>query len=448
MNIAIIGVGSIGYQLAKRFTLFEGDIVIIEQNPERAEYAREHLDAMVIEGNATDYETLKSAQIDKMDAFVALTRSDEVNLLSCKIAKKMGVQATVARIKNLQYLKSNFIVPKEEFGVDLLIHPEQETAKAIVRLINLATSTDSIEFENGKVHFTGLRLDTNAEILRTPLAELGVKYKHIPMRIVAIKRNLRTIIPRGSDFLMKGDQIFFTCDPNYFDELLEIFGKKNVKIEDVMIIGGGQIAYFIAENLQHKLNIKIIEKDEVKATAIANQLKNTLVIHGDGSDLDLLTLEGMPDMDEFIAITGDDETNIITSIIAKHLKVPRAITLINKNEYLPLSSTLGLDAVVSKQQITVNVIESFIKRQTIANVVELPGIDAEITMYIAKEKSKILDKPLKNIDFPRGAIVGAVINQKDQLIIPTGDTKINSGDKVLILSTTEQIKNVEKLFKS
>ncbi len=447
MNIAIVGVGSIGYQLAKRFTLFEGDIVIIEQNPERAEYAREHLDAMVIEGNATDYEILKSAQIDKMDAFVALTRSDEINLLACKLAKKMGVQTTIARVKNAQYLNPNFIVQKEEFGVDLMVQPEQETAKAIVRLINLASSTDSIEFENGKVHFTGIRIDSHLDILRVPLAELGTKYKHIPMRIVAIKRNLRTIIPRGSDFLMKGDQIFFTCNPNYFDELLEIFGKKNVKIEDVMIIGGGQIAYFIAEKLQDDLNIKIIEKDEKKATDIANQLRDTLVIHGDGSDLDLLTLEGLPDMDEFVAITGDDETNIITSIIAKHLKVPRAITLINKNEYLPLSGTLGLDAVVSKQQITVNVIESFIKRQSIANVVELPGIEAEITMYIAKPKSKITTKPLKNLDFPRGAIVGAVIDRNDNLIIPTGDTHISEGDKVLILCTTEQIKIVEKLFK-
>jgi len=447
MNIAIVGVGSIGYQLAKRFTLFEGDIVIIEQNSDKAEYAREHLDAMVIEGNATDYEILKSAQIDKMDAFVALTRNDEINLLACKLAKKMGVQTTIARIKNAQYLDPNFIVKKEDFGVDLMVHPEQETAKAIVRLINLASSTDSIEFENGKVHFTGIRIDSHLDILRVPLAELGTKYKHIPMRIVAIKRNLRTIIPRGSDFLMKGDQIFFTCDPNYFEELLEIFGKKNVKIEDVMIIGGGQIAYFIAERLQNDLNIKIIEKDEKKAIDIANQLRDTLVIHGDGSDLDLLTLEGLPDMDEFVAITGDDETNIITSIIAKHLKVPRAITLINKNEYLPLSGTLGLDAVVSKQQITVNVIESFIKRQSIANVVELPGIEAEITMYIAKPKSKITTKPLKNLDFPRGAIVGAIIDRQDNLIIPTGDTHINEGDKVLILCTTEQIKIVEKLFK-
>jgi len=447
MNIAIVGVGSIGYQLAKRFTLFEGDIVIIEQNSDKAEYAREHLDAMVIEGNATDYEILKSAQIDKMDAFVALTRNDEINLLACKLAKKMGVQTTIARIKNAQYLNPNFIVKKEDFGVDLMVHPEQETAKAIVRLINLASSTDSIEFENGKVHFTGIRIDSHLDILRVPLAELGTKYKHIPMRIVAIKRNLRTIIPRGSDFLMKGDQIFFTCDPNYFEELLEIFGKKNVKIEDVMIIGGGQIAYFIAERLQSDLNIKIIEKDEKKAIDIANQLRDTLVIHGDGSDLDLLTLEGLPDMDEFVAITGDDETNIITSIIAKHLKVPRAITLINKNEYLPLSGTLGLDAVVSKQQITVNVIESFIKRQSIANVVELPGIEAEITMYIAKPKSKITTKQLKNLDFPRGAIVGAIIDRQDNLIIPTGDTHINEGDKVLILCTTEQIKIVEKLFK-
>lgn len=447
MNIAIVGAGNIGYQLAKRFAAVKGDIVIIEIDPARAEYARDHLDAMVIEGNCTSYEILKSARLDKMDVFVALTSNDEANILACKMAKKMGVATTISRVKNIEYISPDFVLDSYDMGVDLLVQPEQETAKAIARLISLSSSTDSIEFENGKIHFTGLRLDSKTDMLRRPLAELGIAYSHLPMRIVAIKRGMRTIIPRGSDFLMKGDQIFFTCHPDYFDEVLELFGKEDVKIEDIMIIGGGQIAYFIAKELQKKLNIKIFENNETKANAIANKLNDTLVIHGDGSDLDMLVLEGLTDMDEFIAITGDDETNIITSIIAKHLKVQRTITLINKNEYLPLSNTLGLDAVVSKHQITVNVIESFIKRQSISNIVELPGIDAEIIVYIAKEKSRVTGKLLKNIDFPKNTIVGAIINQNEELLIPQGDTQISAGDRVLIFASTEHIKSVEKLFR-
>ncbi len=447
MNIAIVGAGNIGYQLAKRFATVKGDVVVIEIDPTRAEYARDYLDAMVIEGNCTSYEVLQTARLDKMDVFVALTSNDEANILSCKMAKKMGVGTTIARIKNIEYISPDFILDSQDMGVDLLVQPEQETARAILRLISLSSSTDSIEFENGKIHFTGLRLDAKTDLLRKPLAELGVAYGHLPMRIVAIKRGMRTVIPRGSDFLMKGDQIFFICHPDYFDEALRLFGKEDVKIEDIMIIGGGQIAYFIAKELQKKLNIKIFENNEAKASAIANKLDDTLVIQGDGSDLDMLVLEGLTDMDEFIAVTSDDETNIITSIIAKHLKVPRTITLINKNEYLPLSGTLGLDAVVSKHQITVNTIESFIKRQLISNIADLPGIDAEIVVYIAREQSRVSGKLLKNINFPKNTIVGAIINQDEELVIPQGDTRINVGDKVLVFASSEQVLSVEKLFK-
>jgi len=446
MNIVIAGAGNIGKQLVKRFNHFKSDVVFIEIDKEKANYAREHFDSIVITGNCTSLEVLKIANVDKCDVFVALTRNDEANLISCKIAKKLGAITTICRVKNIEYISLNFVLSKEELGVDLLVQPEQETAKAISRLIKLASSTDSIEFENGRIHFTGLRLDSEAKILRKPLAEIGDLFSHIPMRIVAIKRGFRTIIPHGSDYLMKGDQIFFICENNYFNEAIKIFGKEDVKINDIMIIGGGQIAYFIAKELEKKLNIKIFEVKPEKANNLANNLKNTLVINSDGSDLDLLVLEGLTDMDEFIAVTSDDETNIITSIIAKHLKVPRTISLISKNEYLALASPLGLDAVVSKQQITVNAIESFIKRQVISNVAELPGVDAEVIVFIAQEKSKVTKKKLKSISFPRNSIVGAILNEKNELIIPRGETIVQTGDKVLIFTVPEAIKAIEKLF--
>ncbi len=446
MKIVIAGAGNIGKQLAKRFNYLNNDVVFIEIDKDKANYASEHFDSIVISGSCTSFDILKNAQVDKCDVFAALTRNDETNLLACQIAKKMGANTTICRVKNIQYVSPNFVLSKEDLGVDFLVHPEQESAKAIIRLIKLASSTDSIEFENGKIHFTGLRLDSSAKILRQPLSEIGEEFSHIPMRIVAIKRGFRTIIPRGSDYLMKGDQIFFICENGYFNEALKIFGKVNVKINDIMIIGGGQIAYFIASELEKQLNIKIFELNTDKANQLANSLKNTLVINSDGSDLDSLVIEGLTDMDEFIAVTSDDETNIITSIIAKHLKVPRKISLISKSEYLTLASPLGLDAVVSKEQITVNTIESFIKRQVISNVAEIPGVDAEIIVFIAKENSKITRKKLKHISFPRNVIVGAILNENNELIIPRGETIVQSGDRVLIFTFPESIKAVEKLF--
>lgn len=446
MNITIAGAGNIGFQLAKRFTFIDNsNITIIEKDPVRAQQARENLDALVIEDNAVKQKVQIEAGVKNTDVFAALTDLDEINLIACKIAKKLGAKTTVAKVKKTDYIKDDFILDKNDLGVDLIIQPEHETAEAIKRLISMSSTTNSIDFEDGKVRFTGLRLDSTVPILRTPFSELGKQYNNPPLRVVAIKRGQFTIIPGGNDMLMKGDQIFFICHNDYIDEALEYFGKKNSKIENVMVIGGGQIGRFIADDIENKINVKVIESDERKANKLAEFLKDTLVIHGDGSDLDLIVSEGLKDMDEFIAVTGDDETNIITSIVARHLQVPRTITLISKNEYLPLAPALGMDAVVSKQQITVNAIERYLKRRLVANIAEIPGLDAEIIEFIANDRSKIIRNPLKKISFPKNAIVGAVL-KNDDLVIPTGDTHIAAGDKVIIFSLPRAVKAVEKLF--
>lgn len=446
MNIVIAGAGNIGFQLAKRFNFIDSsNITIIERDEYIARIARETLDALVIEGNAVKQKNLIEAGVENCDVFAALTDVDEINIVACKIAKKMGAATTVAKVKKTSYISRDFVLDSSDMGVDLLIQPEQETAKAIERLIRMSSTTDAIEFENGKVRFSGIRLDSSTPILKIPFSELGKKYNNPPLRVVAIKRGQMTIVPKGNDMLLKGDQIFFICHDDFIDDALEYFGKKNTKVENLMIIGGGQIGRFIANDMEKNISIKVIENDEQKANRLAEILRESLVILGDGSDLDLIVTEGLKDMDEFIAVTGDDETNIITSIVARHLKVPRTITLITKNEYLPLAPTLGLDAVVSKQQITVNAIERFLKRKHVANIAEIPGVDAEIIEFIANYKSKITKHPLKKISFPNQSIVGAVLKNND-LVIPTGDTQIDHGDKVIILTLPKYVKSVEKLF--
>lgn len=446
MNITIVGAGTIGLQLCNKLAYDKSNITIIEIQPERAAVARESVDAIVIEGSASSISTLKKANIQNSDIFIALTNNDELNIFSCQLAKKLNVKNTIARVRNQDFLKKDYLLSKEELGVDLIIHPEIETAKAIIRLIRQSSSTDSIEFDDGKIQFTGIRLDKNTPILRTPLMELGKKLGNPALRIVAIKRGQYTIIPSGTDMLFKGDQVFFTCDPNYMTEALQYFGKKDVKISDIMIIGGGQIGGYLSRTLEKELDIKVIENNQEKAENLAADLKRTLLIKGDGSDLDLLIKENLRDMDEFIAVTGDDETNIITSIIARHMEVPRTITLIRKSEYLPLTPTLGLDAVVSKQQITVNAIEKYIRRQKVAFIAEIPGVDAEIIEFIASNRSKVIRKQLKDIHFPNNSIIGAVLKNENDVIIPTGTTQIEAGDKVVVFTLPSAIKNVEKMF--
>lgn len=446
MNITIIGAGSIGLLLAERLSKDNHNITIIEKNTAIANYTAERVDALVIEGNGTDYQTMINAGVKNADIVAALTTVDEVNILSCQLAKKIGAKQTIARIRNSQYISDSPLFASEEIGVDLFVHPEWETAKAICRLIRQASATDIIEIANGKIQFLGLRIDKSAKFLHIPFKEFPSYFGDLPFRIVAVKRRTRTIIPRGDDILIKGDQIFFICNPQFKNEIMNIFGKSDVTLKNVMIVGGGMIGKFTAKELEKKMNIKIIEKNEAKAEHLAKYLDSTLVINGDGSDLDLLHSEGLTNMDEVICVTGDDETNIISSIVARHLEVPRTITLINKNNYVPLVPALNLDAIVSKQHLTVNVIGNFVRRTGIAQFNEIPGLDAVIVEFEVKEKSKITKSPLKGIRFPEKSLVGAILKNGSEVVIPTGDTVIQAGDRTVIFCEPENLLAVEKLF--
>ena len=447
MDILILGAGDIGSQLAKRLTLEKHNITMIENDPKKAEYAREHLDVIVIEESGAFLETLENANIANMDVFAALSNNEILNLQTCRIAKKLGVSTTIARIRNPEYLKEDYILTKEELGVDFLIHPEKEAADAIIRLIRQSNATDIIEFEEGVIKLLGIRIENDSPVVHLALKELGQKFSGLPFNIVAIKRAQYTIIPKGEDLLLGGDQIFIIAREKDIKKSLQILGKNQSSINNLMLIGGGMISRFLLSNIDTNISIKVIEKDEIKAKFISEKFKEPLVILGDGSDLDLINFEGLTDMDAFVAITGDDETNIITSLVAKHLEVPRTITLIGKSNYLPLTPTIGLDAVISKQQMTVNSIQKFIRRGKVAHFAEIPGVDAEVIEFIAHEGNKICRKELAKQGFPEDAIVGAILKDGKNLVVPRGFTQIEPGDKVIIIALHRAISDVERYFK-
>ena len=245
---------------------------------------------------------------------------------------------------------------------------------------------------------------------------------------------------------MAGDQLFIVCDGREIARILEMTGKRDTHIGTVMILGGGLIGQFVAQNTDSGVHVKIIESNKAKSQEIADLLPRSLIIHGDGTDIDLLAVEGITDMDAFIAVTGSDETNIIATLVARHLRVPRTIALVNNMEYMPITPTIGMDAVVSKQLITVNAVQRFIRHRQIAAFATIPGVDAQIIEYIASHRSKITRKPLKAINFPRNAIVGGIIHD-DETIIPKGDTHVQAGDRVVVFLMPRAAKDVEKLFK-
>ena len=445
MHILVIGAGAIGFQLSKQLSQDGHDITQIDTDPSRVKRVSEQLDIIVAEGNGTSLQDLRGLGIEQVDLVAAMTTNDEVNLLACRMAKKLGVQSAIARIRNPEFTAPDFIFSPQELGVDQFIHPEKETADAIVRLIRQSSATDLVEFAEGKLVLLGMRLDHQSSLLHAPLTELGRQFTDIPMRIVAIQRKQQTLIPRGNTTLLPEDRIFVISDPDFIPSVVSLTGLADHRINDIAILGGGLIGQFVAQELSSEMRVRLIESRADRSRQIADQLANVLVIQGDGTDYDLLAVEGLADMDAFIAVTGNDEVNIISTLVAKHLEVPRAIALVNNVDYMPITPAIGLDSVLSKQLLTVNAVQRYVRHQRIASIASLPGLDVEAIEYIAHDGSKITQKPLISIRLPKDSIIGAVVHG-DSVVIPRGDTLIHPGDKAVVFARHYVHEEVRKIF--
>lgn len=442
MNIIIVGAGDIGYHLCSKLIEDNNNCTLIEYDSAIAQKAREHLDAHVITGSGSSFKVLESANIQKSDIFISVTQNDDLNLVACMIAKKYGVSTTIARIRNPEYST----MKGSDFGVDLIVHPEMEVAKAVVHLVRQSSATDFYEFEQGRIKILGIRLDHSFKHYNTSLIDLAKLSPNVFFRILAIKRNEITIIPKGTDILERGDQIYVVSSNSQLKDSLLFFGKINAKIDNVMIVGGGLVGQYVASELERHIDVKIIDSNERKANLLAENLDRSLVIHADGTDIDLLMSEDLTEMDEFIAVSGDDETNIITAMIAYQMSVPRRIIMVKNVDYLRMSSAINVDSILCKPLISVNVIRQFIRRKKHASFAEIPGCDAVILEMIANDKSKITKKPLKDINIPNNVIFGAVLRHNNQFEIPTGQTQIEPGDKVIVFYLPGSVKEIEKLF--
>jgi trk system potassium uptake protein TrkA len=446
MRVLILGAGDIGFQLSKRLAREKTDITIVEFEPKRAAQARDQLDVLVVEGHAASSKSLRDAGVEHAGLVAAMTDNDEVNIVACQMAKSFGVETTIARVRNPEFMMEECALSPRQLGVDHFIHPEMETADTIVRLIHQSQATSIIEFEEGKIQLVGVRLEAGSPLVRKPLTQLVEEFDNPPMRIVGITRAQSTFIPRGEDTMVPGDQVFAVVAPEYVKDFINNTGKRDIKIEDIMVLGGGLVGQFVAQRLGKEINVKIVESNVEKSEHIASMLPDALIIHGDGTDIDLMAVEGLQDMDAFVAVTGDDETNIISTLLARHLKVPRTIALVNKVEYLPITPGLGMDAVVSKQLLTVNAVHRFIQEKVVAAMASVPGMDAHIIEYIVGDGQKITKKPLRDLTFPRGSIVGALMRD-DHFIVPKGDTRVQAGDRVVMFTLPTALSGVEKLFK-
>jgi trk system potassium uptake protein TrkA len=438
--------GDVGYHLAKELSGESHDIVAIDLDQPRLSYTDSMTDVLTLVGSSTSIKILKEAKVDKADLVVAVTSSEEVNITTAILGKRLGAKRTIARVSNAEYLEEENVAGFHSMGIDFMIYPEELAAMEVVNLINRTAATDVIEFENGKLSVIGLRLDKGAPVIKEKLIDVAKRHPNLDFRIVAIYRNFRTIIPSGEDKFLPNDQVFVATKPEGIEDVLRLAGKENINFNNIMILGGGKIGRRVAAVLSEKMTVKIIESDEEKSFELASQLPKTLIIRGDGRDIDLLAQEGIIDVDAFVALTEDAETNLITCLMAKHLGVKKAIALVDKVDYIPLTQTIGLDSLINKKLIAANSISRFIRRGELVAYASLEGIDAEVMEFIAQAGSDVTKDMIKDISFPKGAIIGGIIRGNDSFIA-TGNTDIKPNDRVVVFCLPYAVKKVEKLFK-
>lgn len=446
MKIVIIGAGEVGLNLASRLSQEKHDLTVIDSDKEKCKKIEESFDIAVVHGNGSSQSVLKKAGIDTADMLIAATTVDEVNLLACMIASKLGVRRKIARVRNPEYYSPSSVLKMNDLGVDLIIHPEAEVAEEISRLLMRSIASEIVEFEDGRIILVGIKIDTDSPILNIQLKNLGTPEQRRKFRIVAISKGNKTVIPNGNEYINKNDHVFVVTKREDLDELLAMTGKSNKSLNNIMILGGGKIGRRLAEILEEKnVNVTLLESDREKSVQIASELKKSMVFNVDGTEIDLLAREGILNMDALVAVTSDDEANIISCLLAKHIGVKKVIALVNKLSYMPLMPVIGIDATVNVRLATANAILRFIRRGDILSVATFHGVDAEAIELKVSKEGKYTGKMLKNLKLPEGALVASII-RGEHIIIPYGDSVIEPGDRIIIFALPQAIFAIEDRF--
>ncbi|WP_223551182.1 Trk system potassium transporter TrkA [Aestuariivivens sp. NBU2969] len=448
MKIIIAGAGEVGFHLAKLLSYESQEITLIDTNKESLIHADTHLDIKVIRGDATSIAILKEARVESSDLVIGVTASETTNITVCVLSKQLGAKKTIARISNTEFITNKDEVGFTKFGIDELISPEALAASEIELSLKQTSFNDNYEFEDGALTMAGLTLSKEALFVGKKVKEAAQIFPEIHFVPIAIQRagTQFTLIPRGDTKFKRGDNVVFITSEGGAEELCKLTGKVNLEIKNVMILGGSQIGFKSARDLSDKgFNVKLLEKNKERAFDIADELPNVLVINSDGRKVDILDEEGLSDMDAFVAVGDNSETNIMSCLVAKSKGVNKTIALVENMDYFELSHSIGIDTLINKKLLAANNIFRYIRKGEVVAMTKLSNMNAELLEFEVKETSAICNKVIKHIEFPRSAIIGGVIRNGVGLIA-LGDFKIQKGDRVVVCSLLRSIKGVEKLF--
>ncbi|MFW6130004.1 MAG: Trk system potassium transporter TrkA [Atribacterota bacterium] len=443
MKIIIIGAGKVGSQIAQTLSAENHDVTIIDKRGDIRQDLDNNLDIMTIVGNGANVRILEQAGIKQADMLIAVTRSDEVNMIACMTAKQFNVAKKIARIRNTEYMHSNS-PSKEKLGIDFVINPERATAKEIVKLLKTPTNvSEAQDFAGGRISLFGLKIEETCKCANKKIKDINFGPNTL---LTSIFRENKLIIPSGDDELLLDDKIYILLKRENYEDLELICNKKSCAMQNVLILGGSNIGIQTA-SLLNKIGIKtkLIEVNKAKCEKIAELLPQTLVINGDGTNIDLLKEEGIETIDGFVAVTGYDEENLLVSLLAKHLGTKKVIAKISRTNYIPILERIGINAIVNPRLTTASAILRFLRRGEMISLTLLKEGGAEVIELVAHEYSKVLNKPLKSIDLPQNTIIAAII-RKEEVIIPHGEDSIIEGDKIIVFAKATELKKIEQLF--
>jgi trk system potassium uptake protein TrkA len=445
MRIIIAGAGEVGTHLAKMLSNENHEIIIIDPEESHLKPIDSTLDVLTREGSATSVKILQDILARKTDLFIAVTHSEDTNITSAILAKKFGAIKTIARIDNLDYLEPTITEFFRSLGIDSLIYPELIAARAVLGLLHETGATEFLEFCGGKLAMYVQKLNENAPIINKSLQEIALTNRTDKFRAVAIKRDGKTIIPRGNEQFKLGDLVYVISTTEGIEEMMKTSGKENFEAKNIMILGGSRIGKHVAFYMQKSCEVKLIDYDIRKCEDLAEILENTLIINGDGRNVELLEQEGITKTDAFVAVTGNSETNILSCLLAKKMGVKRTIAEVENMEYINLAENTGIDTIINKKISAASRIFRHTSNPNVTQVKYMTGTEAEVIEFNVPANSKITKGTLRSLDFPRDAIVGGG-TREGLPFIATGDTILNANDKVVVFTLPSGYDALSKFF--
>ena len=445
MKIVIAGAGDMGTHLAKMLSGNGHDITVADVDPKALVEVGNLMDVVTVEGDTTQFSVLRKAGVRKCDLFIAVRSVENDNILSAVMAKQLGARKSIARVDSNEYLEPNSKEVFIDMGIDYLFYPEQIAAREVINLLGHTSSTEYVEFAGGKLSLVAFRLQLTSPLLGRVVVDEEYFDEDLEYRTVAIVRGSRTIIPTANDRYEEEDIVYVITRSNNISKVVELSGRREEAIRNMMILGGSRIGVRIANELQDEVNIKLVDYNADKAYHLAEMLDRTLIINEDGRDTEAMMEEDIAGMDDFVAVTGRSETNILAAMLAKRMGVKRVIAEVENINYISLAESIGVDTIINKKLVTASNIFRFTMTTDVQAIKCLTGSQAEVMEFIVKPNSPATKSRIRDLGLPSDAVIGGVV-RGDRVFIAVDDTQINAYDRIVVFTMPDSVMRVAEFF--